>query len=60
MAQLTIGAAARNFQFGPGHTRPTVAHTGAPGERESRRFIAFRSLETYLPIAMIAIAAQPD
>ena len=38
--------------------RPTVAHPGAPGQPESRGFIAFLSLATYLHIATIAIVAQ--
>jgi hypothetical protein len=33
--------AARNFQFEPGHTRPTVAHPRVPRQSESRGFIAF-------------------
>ena len=40
--------------------RPTVAHSSAPGQHESRGFIAFLSLETYLRIATIAIVAQQD
>ena len=50
----------RNFQFEPGHMHPTVAHPGAPGQPESRGFIAFLSLATYLRIATIAIVAQQD
>jgi len=50
----------RYFQFEPGHMRPTVAHPGAPGQPESRGFIAFLSLATYLRIATIAIVAQQD
>jgi hypothetical protein len=38
--------------------RPTVAHPGAPGQPEARGFIAFLSLATYLPIAIIAIVTQ--
>jgi hypothetical protein len=48
------------FQFEPGHMHPTVAHRGAPGQAESRGFIAFLSLATYLRIATIAIVAQQD
>ena len=40
--------------------RPTVAHPDAPGQRESRGFLAFLSLATYLHIATIAIVAQQD
>lgn len=40
--------------------RPTVAHPAAPGQPESRGFIAFLSLATYLHIATIAIVAQQD
>ena len=54
------GAAARNFQFEPGHMRSTVAHPGAPGQPESRGFIAFLSLATCLRIATIAIVAPQD
>jgi hypothetical protein len=48
------------FQFEPGHVRPTVAHPGGPGQPESRGFIAFLSLATYLRIATTAIVAQQD
>jgi len=40
--------------------RPTVAHPGAPGQPESRGFIAFPWLATYLHVATIAIVAQQD
>jgi hypothetical protein len=39
---------------------PTVAHPGAPGQPESRGFIALLSLATYLRIATIAVVAQQD